>query len=275
MQFIHSATLATIQAYGQQLPHGLIVSGPIGVGLNGVAQQIVSSLSAIATTVLPTKNDTTDLEKGIISVESIRRIQDQTKTIAAKPRVVIIDYAERMGQTAQNAFLKLLEEPPKNTYFILLTHTPETLLPTIHSRAQHIEVRPITKQQSESLLDGLKVFDATKRTQLLFIAGGYPAELHRLASDDKLFTKRAQVIRDARLLVQGKKYDGIVLAQKYKDDREGSLTLISDALNILRRSAVQQQDAAQVMSKIEQLLIVYERLKANGNVRLQLAASVL
>lgn len=275
MNHIHTATKATIDAYGQHIPHGLIISGPIGVGLTGVALTIVDQLKATVTTTLPTKNDVVDLEKGVIAVESIRRLQDQTKTIASKPRVVIIDYAERMAPGAQNAFLKLLEEPPRNTYFFLLTHSPATLLPTIRSRAQHLEVRPITQQQSETLLDELKVFDVTKRTQLLFIAAGLPAELHRLSFDSNAFEKRAQVVRDARSFAQGRRYEVLTIAQRYKDDREGSLVLVSDAMKILRRSAVQQADSAQVLAKIDHLLQVYERIRANGNVRLQLAASVV
>jgi DNA polymerase-3 subunit delta' len=243
--------------------------------LSAAADRVVRQLKGVATTVLPTKNEAVDLEKGVIAVESIRRIQEQTRTVSKAPRFVIIDYVERMGHGAQNAFLKLLEEPPRNTYFLLLTHTPETLLPTIHSRAPQLEIRPITQQQSEALLDSLKVFDATKRTQLLFIAGGFPAELHRLVQDSKAFEKRAQIVRDARLLMQGKKYNGIVLAQKYKDDRASSLILASDALKLLRRSAAQQTNAVHILAKIDHLIQVYERIKANGNVRLQLAASVV
>ena len=51
-------------------------------------------------------------------------------------KVFIIDEAELLGTEAQNLLLKTLEEPPPNTYFILVTTRPDSLLPTIRSRCQ-------------------------------------------------------------------------------------------------------------------------------------------
>ena len=273
MIVLHPSTAATIDAYGQQIPHGLIIAGPVGVGLSGAAETIVTQLRAVRLLVQPMKNDVVDTEKGVITVESVRNLYEITKTRPHKTRVVVIDFAERMGVPAQNAFLKLLEEPPANTHFFLLTHAPEELLPTIRSRSQRLDVQSVSLQQSESLLDSMKVFDATKRTQLLFIAAGLPAALTRLVQDDGVFAARAQLVRDARMLVQGRRYEVLQVAQRYKEDRIAALTVIEDAMKLLRRSVSQGGD--QSIHKIERLLEVYERIRANGNIRLQLAASVV
>lgn len=53
-------------------------------------------------------------------------------------KVFIIDEAELLAREAQNAMLKTLEEPPANTWFFLITSLPDRLLPTIHSRCQHV-----------------------------------------------------------------------------------------------------------------------------------------
>ncbi len=53
-------------------------------------------------------------------------------------KVFIIDEAELLAREAQNAMLKTLEEPPIQTYFILVTRQPERLYSTIHSRCQHV-----------------------------------------------------------------------------------------------------------------------------------------
>ncbi len=58
-------------------------------------------------------------------------------------RVVLIDNADRMNQTAQNALLKILEEPPPRTLLILVAHQAGTLLPTIRSRVQQIMFAPL------------------------------------------------------------------------------------------------------------------------------------
>jgi len=55
-------------------------------------------------------------------------------------RITILENAEKMTQEAQNSFLKLLEEPPRNVVFILVTGNPQGLLPTVRSRCQLIRV---------------------------------------------------------------------------------------------------------------------------------------
>lgn len=59
-------------------------------------------------------------------------------------RVVLIDNADRMNRAAQNALLKVLEEPPSRTLLILVAHQAGTLLPTIRSRVQQIMFSPLS-----------------------------------------------------------------------------------------------------------------------------------
>jgi DNA polymerase-3 subunit delta' len=58
-------------------------------------------------------------------------------------RVVIIDEADQMNTTAANALLKMLEEPPKNTVLVLISHQPSGLLPTIRSRCRTLPLRTL------------------------------------------------------------------------------------------------------------------------------------
>ena len=270
---VHPATKGRLDSLLLDLPQSLLLSGKSGVGLLAIARGIAAQLHTAPRVVLPEKDEKVDLEKGVISVDSIRRLYQITKTIETGRRIIIIDYTERMGSQAQNAFLKLLEEPGRNTYFILLTHEVSKLLPTIRSRAQHLEVQPVTLEQSESVLDELKVTDAKKRSQLLFIASGLPAELHRLASDDSYFDKRVQVVRDAREFLQGSPYDRLKLAQAYKDNRPQALLLLSDALRLLRTNV--SEGKSELLPSIDALLKAYERIEANGNIRLQLASAMV
>ncbi len=71
-----------------------------------------------------------------ISVDQIRSLADFMGMTAHQGgrRVVIIHPAEAMNANAANALLKNLEEPPAGLLFILVTHKPQALLPTIHSR---------------------------------------------------------------------------------------------------------------------------------------------
>ena len=271
---VHPESKRLLDAVLKGLPHALLLSGPSGVGLGTLARHYADMSSSQLITVLPEKNEKIDVEKGSITVDSIRRLYDVTRTIEPAGRIIVIDYTERMAPAAQNAFLKLLEEPTDGTRFMLLTHQPDLILPTIASRSQRIDVRPVTKAQSNTLLDTLGVTDATKRAQLLFIAEGLPAELTRLVADDAAFESRASLVKDARSLVTGSAYERLLLAKKYKDSRETALILIEDSLKLLRRTIAANGDAAslRVLTRFE---VIHTRLSEQGNVRLQLSATVM
>lgn len=80
-----------------------------------------------------------------IRVEDTRRIVSFFGSTAAYGgwRVCVIDAAEDMNRESANAILKLLEEPPSNALFILVSHTPGRLLPTIRSRCRRIDLKPL------------------------------------------------------------------------------------------------------------------------------------
>lgn len=271
---IHPTSERLLASMMKDLPQALLLTGPVGVGLYTIAQYIGHSLTKSVLTVLPEKDDKVDIDKGVITVKSVRGLYEQTRTRQAHPLVVIIDYAERMGLVAQNAFLKLLEEPGPNTHFILVTHAPEKLLPTIHSRVQHLDIRPLTRQQSQSYLDTIGDFDAHKQAQLLFMASGLPAELYRLAKNNDYFSDRSTIVRDARELLQGTTYGKLVIAHAYKDDRDRALQLLSDASLLLRRS-LQDSPRTTTLSQLEPLLYAQQQIAANGNIRLCLARLVV
>jgi hypothetical protein len=271
--YMHPATRTRANNLLKDLPQSLLVSGRPGIGLTGVVEHFATQLKTPLQVILPEKDDKVDIEKGVISVDSVRRLYDMTKTIETGRRIIAIDYAERMGHQAQNAFLKLLEEPGLNTHFILMSHEPSRLLPTILSRVQHIELRPITGEQSDKVLDELGIKDVKKRAQLLFMANGLSAELAKLATDEEYFAARSQIVRDARLFVQGNAYERLKIAQQYKDSRPNALLLINDSMNMLRTGV--KEGKSDLVPVINSLLKTYERIEANGNVRLQLAVAMV
>jgi len=262
-----------VEAYVKNMPHALLLTGPHGIGASTIAAYIASQLSPTAITVLPEKDEVVDLEKGTITVGLIRRLYEQTRTKSDR-QVIVIDYAERMATQAQNAFLKLLEEPTKGVSFILVSHEAQKLLPTIRSRVQSLELLPISLVQSQEFIDSLQVLDATKRSQLLYIAGGLPAELKRLADDEEYFGKCSQLVRDAKDLLQANTYQKLKLAHAYKDNRPDCLRMIEIAMKMVR-SSISATSASINTRQLEQLLETYDNINANGNIRLQLARFAL
>jgi DNA polymerase-3 subunit delta' len=93
--------------------------------------------------------------KSDISVESVRRIHPFLRMTASEGgwRVVIVDGAECLNASSQNALLKILEEPPKKTVLILTTSQPGGFLPTIRSRCRMVHMEPLGEKTVGSLLD--------------------------------------------------------------------------------------------------------------------------
>lgn len=268
--YVNPSSEKIINSLLVDLPGSLLITGEYGVGLNAIAMDISKKLAVSPKIILPEKDEKVDLEKGIISVDIMRRLYDDVRIKLPGKRIFVIDYAERANHAAQNAFLKLLEEPAEGIHFILLSHTTDNILPTILSRVSQINIKPITNEQSNELLDELKVFDAVKRSQLLFIANGLPSELIRLVGDEKYFESRVGIIRDAREMLRGTTYQKLHIAQKYKDDRQAALALLNNMLKIIKKS-IDDNPNIETISRIDSILNAYEKIANNGNIRLVLA----
>lgn len=269
---IHPATHKTLEILRVDLPQSLLLSGQRGTGLMTIARSIAGRELAVTLSPQDTKGNPD--ENGTISVEMIRRLYEQTRAKQTARQVVIIDDADRMSHGAQSAFLKLLEEPGTHTCFILTSHAPDKLLTTVRSRLQHLHVRPITSEQTGELLANLGVTDATKRTQLQYLAEGLPAELARLIADDEAFSQRAAVIGDARTLLQGTPYEKSLVVQKYRGDRTAALRLIDSAVAIVRRTLSTKPQQV-LVGQLEQLLEIRENIASNYSAALQLMRFVL
>lgn len=96
--------------------------------------------------------------KAQISVEQVRHMASMFITTAGMGgwRVAIIDAAEDMNRNAANAILKLLEEPPAKCLFLLISHAPGRLLPTIRSRCRSLAFKPLTLSATHALLQSLR-----------------------------------------------------------------------------------------------------------------------
>jgi DNA polymerase-3 subunit delta' len=89
-----------------------------------------------------------------ISVDNIREIGRFLRQTAALGgwRVVVVDAADDMNPNAQNALLKLLEEPPARTLFLVVCHAPARLPATVRSRCRTLALRPLDETEMTPLL---------------------------------------------------------------------------------------------------------------------------
>ena len=95
------------------------------------------------------------------------------KSVEGGYKIMIIWHAEKMNAECANSILKLLEEPPAGTIFILTTDAPEQMLETIISRTQRIEFKRIPEQLIEQRLTGPGyMLDADTAAKIAHLSGG-------------------------------------------------------------------------------------------------------
>lgn len=125
-----------------------------------------------------------------IRVDEVRRAKAFLQLSAAEggQRVVIVDAADEMNTQAANALLKLLEEPPARVTFLLVTHQPAGLLPTIRSRCRELRLMPLAPADMARALAGagLAVENTDEAGALAVLAGGSVGDALRLAHLDGL-----------------------------------------------------------------------------------------
>lgn len=171
-------------------------------------------------------------KKTQISVDQIRQLIQAlslTNHGVSSLRVVLIHPAESLNTASANALLKVLEEPPNNTIFILVTHQIHRLLPTILSRCQSIAMPLPAREEAVAWLTAQKV---TNAADALDYHGGAPlAVLHaqqELSAQSGVFQQLAKGAKldgaaCASLLVEQGTEQAITLLQKWMFDLQLSL----------------------------------------------------
>lgn len=162
---------------GERMHHGWLLAGKSGLGKRDFAMAAARELVAepgvpqpsgdhpdiIVLTYGP-KDDKAekaqadgkafDLARSI-RIKQIRAMQRRliTRPTLGSRRAIIIDPADDMEKAAANALLKSLEEPPAGTFFLLVTHRPARLLPTIRSRCRTLRFPVLTDRQIAAMLE--------------------------------------------------------------------------------------------------------------------------
>ena len=158
------------------------------------------------------------------------------KAFEARFKIVILWLPELMHPAAANAVLKLLEEPPPATIFLLVAHAPEQLLPTIISRVQPVVVRPFSEDDITAYLHGHYHVPEAKARQVAQLADGSlgAALANRDANADHdyfdFFVKwmrQAYSQKAAEILKQSEEFQ--------KLGRENQKELLSYSLGLLRK----------------------------------------
>ena len=258
---------------GATPPQGWLISGPPGIGKATLAYRIARYLlvhgatdSGAADLSAPDtdpnaqqlaagshpgllvlkrgENPDTGKLMNVLSVDEIRKLANffGMTSGAGGWRVAIVDTADDMNDNAANALLKLLEEPPRRAMLLLLSNRPGRLLPTIRSRCQRLELRPLDSQLVVRALENLLPdSNSEERAQLARLSGGSIGAALVLAGGDgaALAAEADKLIDSARapdllaLLALGEK----ISRMKDGVERFGGFLLESMAARIRTRAA--------------------------------------
>lgn len=168
----HQGEIDLLKSYihTDKIPRTLLFSGMRGIGKSMVALEFFKALNCTATPAEPCDKCGSCIKAASgyhpdfikivpdgseIRVEPVRNVLNELglKPFLARYRVVVIEPAELLNKSSANILLKSLEEPPSTTIFILISHKPGLLLPTIISRCQEITFKPIASGSSEINID--------------------------------------------------------------------------------------------------------------------------
>jgi DNA polymerase III subunit delta' len=128
---------------------------------------------------------------------TIQTVREITSAVALRPmearqRVIIVDDVETMQETAQEAFLKTLEEPPPYAVILLLTTDAEVLLETIRSRAVTIQLQTVPSATIVEMLGSAGVPDDLART-IAMASVGRPGWALRALDDEQMLSRRVEL----------------------------------------------------------------------------------
>ena len=186
-------------------------------------------------TVTPGKPLSPEVKAGMagIPVDEIRFVNSLVgqHTFVGGQRVVIIERAEKMNAAAQNALLKTLEEPLAGTVFLLLTESPELLLPTIVSRCRALKLHP---WPDEVVRNALRVHgvDDTMARKALSVCGGSIGQAIAVAADEAYWQRRRDVMQN--LFGISARVDILKVSTAWKDRKDESDALLNDVEDMLR-----------------------------------------
>ncbi|MFT0859885.1 DNA polymerase III subunit delta' [Ancylobacter sp. G4_0304] len=274
-----------------RLPHALLVGGLEGVGKATFAYRVarfvlsggaapegsiavdpthsaarqVDALSHPDLLVLRrTPNDSGKLPS-MIPAEQVRKVRSFFGSTAALGgwRVCIVDTLDEMNAQGANALLKTLEEPPSRALFLLVSHAPGRLLPTIRSRCRAVPLRPLATGDVvpalESLTGAMTDLDAARFTEAAEASEGSVREALALLTGDGLAVRKATHDLLDRLPDVDRK--GLhALGEKLQGDRGGALdSFVATIENWISDHATGRRQSASL--RLARLPEVWEKVR--------------
>jgi len=278
---LHPSSREAIENYIDHPTPVVLLTGPANIGKHAIAQHLASKLLGVAPNTLTAHGMYRELtaEKNVINIEQIRELFQlfSLKTTGKESirRIVVIPDAEHMNQSAQNALLKMLEEPPSDAVLILTSSAPHRLLPTIISRTQAITLRKPTREAIEAHLAGSYASDDIQRASIMS-DGHIGAMLTLLKSDEQEGTIG---LNEIRRILGLNIFEQLLLVDTTLKDKTVATQFVDRLAQVSAASLLQvagNKEAATQWERISKASYVAgEALSKNANPKLVLAELML
>lgn len=231
---IHHATQQALDTYKSQPTHAILLEGSMGLGKTHIAKDLASALLGVPEDKIGTHPyvQTLTLEKQVISIEQVRSLHAfysrKVPGTGRVKRVVIIPDSECMTIPAQNALLKLLEEPPSDTVCILTSSASYKLLPTILSRVQKIAVH--TPKRTDVLAHYAGKHSEETVTQAMFLAGDSISRLDALLSGTD---ESGNFIPLVKQVLAATAYERLILLKDVAKDKKNAIQFVDTLAEVI------------------------------------------
>ncbi len=253
---VHPVTARQISRFIEHPSHALVLVAPEGSGkqalLRFVTIQILGLPIERTLDSYPyLKIVEPEVDKTSISIEAVRGLHHYTSLKLpdkAAYRIIHILEAQDMGHEAQNSLLKLLEEPPANTIFMMTTTSSQRLLPTIRSRVQQITVHRPSRSVIETYFTG-KGFDSRAIASSYLLSGGLVGLMSALLNDSKNTDGSSHPLKQsvlyARQILQMTQFERLGQVDNLSKKKADSVRLLF-VLKHMAQAAIEQSSAVPV-----------------------------
>jgi DNA polymerase-3 subunit delta' len=185
-------------------------------------------------------------KQGMIRVKDAEELMHKAYQYPAMgdKKVFVVWHAEKMNSGTANKLLKLLEEPPENTFFILTTDHPLNILATIRSRCQEFQIPPVPRSEMAEELKKREISGTEIETILQLAEGDFKKALQVLGSEDPFVKHKDYFVRWVRIAYQAKKKRQAIndlidwSEQLSGESRHFQMDFLRFALEMFRRSYV-------------------------------------